>query len=98
MSNTLSSRIENIKTKISIAQFSQTKFREELNKIVDDLKTNIDSMSVEERAILFNDFPILKDIDYDSIKNLDYNELVEFNKNLKYKLSIAVNELERKLC
>lgn len=98
MSNTLSSRIENIKTKISIAQFSQTKFREELNKIVDDLKTNIDSMSVEERAILFNDFPMLKDIDYDSIKNLDYNELVEFNKNLKYKLSIVVNELERKLC
>ena len=98
MSNTLSSRIENTKTKISIAQFSQTKFREELNKIVDDLKTNIDSMSVEERAILFNDFPMLKDIDYDSIKNLDYNELVEFNKNLKYKLSIVVNELERKLC
>lgn len=98
MSNTLSSRIENIKTKISIAQFSQTKFREELDKIVDDLKTNIDSMSVEERAILFNDFPMLKDIDYDSIKNLDYNELVEFNKNLKYKLSIVVNELERKLC
>lgn len=98
MSNTLSSRIENIKTKISIAQFSQTKFREELNKIVDDLKTNIDSMSVEERTILFNDFPMLKDIDYDSIKNLDYNELVEFNKNLKYKLSIVVNELERKLC
>ena len=98
MSNTLSSRIENIKTKISIAQFSQTKFREELNKIVDDLKNNIDSMSVEERAILFNDFPMLKDIDYDSIKNLDYNELVEFNKNLKYKLSIVVNELERKLC
>lgn len=98
MSNTLSSRIEDIKTKISIAQFSQTKFREELNKIVDDLKTNIDSMSVEERAILFNDFPMLKDIDYDSIKNLDYNELVEFNKNLKYKLSIVVNELERKLC
>ena len=98
MSNTLSSRIENIKTKISIAQFSQTKFREELNKIVDDLKTNIDSMSVEERATLFNDFPMLKDIDYDSIKNLDYNELVEFNKNLKYKLSIVVNELERKLC
>ena len=55
-------------------------------------------MSVEERAILFNDFPMLKDIDYDSIKNLDYNELVEFNKNLKYKLSIVVNELERKLC
>lgn len=98
MSNTLSSRIENIKTKISIAQFSQTKFREELDKIVDDLKTNIDSMSVEERAILFNDFPMLKDVDYDSIKNLDYNELVEFNKNLKYKLSIVVNELERKLC
>lgn len=98
MSKTLSNRIEDIKTKISIAQFSQTKFREELNNIVENLKNNIDSMSIEEQAILFNDFPMLKEIDYNSIKNLSYDELMEFNKNLKYNLSVVVSELERKLC
>ena len=98
MSKTLSNRIEDIKTKISIAQFSQTKFREELNNIVENLKNSIDSMSIEEQAILFNDFPMLKEIDYNSIKNLSYDELMEFNKNLKYNLSVVVSELERKLC